>query len=39
MVKSVIDTVPDGWRIVVVMDWSHGFWEVMTKRYTRLMVF
>ncbi len=39
MVKSVVDSVPDDWKIVVVMDWSGGFWEVMTKRYTRLTVF
>lgn len=39
MVKSVVDSVPDDWKIVVVLDWSRGFWEVMTKRYTRLMVF
>ena len=39
MVKSVVDSVPDDWKIVVVLDWSRGFWEVMTKRYTRLIVF
>mgnify|MGYP006928206373 CR=1 FL=1 len=39
MVKSVVDTVPDDWKIVVIMDWSHGFWGVMAERYTRLMVF
>ena len=39
MVKSVVDTVPVDWKIAVVMDWSHGFWNVMAKRYKRLMVF
>ena len=39
MVKSVVNTVPDDWTLAVVMDWSGGFWEVMTKRYPRLVVF
>ncbi len=39
MVKSVVDTVPDDWSIAVVMDWSHGFWQVMAERYPRLVVF
>ncbi len=39
MVKSVVNTVPDDWKLVVVMDWSGGFWEVMTKRYPRIAVF
>ena len=39
MVKSVVYTVPDDWKIAIVMDWSHGFWNVMAKRYKRLMVF
>ena len=39
MVKSVVETVPDDWQLVVVMDWSHGFWQVMTERYPRLVVF
>lgn len=39
MVKSVVNAVPDDWRLAVVMDWSAGFWEVMTKRYPRIVVF
>jgi len=39
MVKSVVSTVPDNWKIVVFMDWSGGFWDVMTERYPRIKVF
>ena len=39
MVKSVINTVPANWTLAVVMDWSGGFWEVMTERYPRIVVF
>jgi len=38
IVKSVIDSTPDDWSIVVVMDWSHGFWPAMADRYPRLML-
>jgi hypothetical protein len=38
-VQSVVNTVLDGWTLAVVMDWSGGFWEVMTKRYPRIVVF
>ncbi len=39
MVEAVVNTVPDDWTLVVVMNFSSGFWEVMTKRYPRLVVF
>lgn len=39
IVSSVVNAVPDDWQIVVVMDWSAGFWEVMVERYPRLVVF
>lgn len=39
MVKSVVNTVPDDWKIVVIMDWSGGFRDVMSERYPRIMVF
>jgi len=39
IVSSVVNAVPDDWQIVVVMDWSAGFWDVMTKRYPRIVVF
>ena len=39
MVSSVVNAIPEDWRLAVVMDWSAGFWEVMTKRYPRIVVF
>lgn len=38
MVSAVVDSVPNDWTIVVLMDWSHGFWQVMAERYPRLIV-
>lgn len=39
MVSSVVNSAPKEWKIVVVMDWSMGFWQVMAERYPRLEVF
>jgi len=39
IVHSVVNSVPKDWEIVVVMDWSMGFWQVMAERYPRLVVF
>ena len=38
IVHSVVNSVPKDWEIVVVMDWSMGFWQVMVARYPRLSV-
>ena len=38
IVSSVVNSVPKDWHIVVVLDWSMGFWKVMAKRYPRLVV-
>ena len=38
IVSSVVNSVPKDWEIVVVMDWSMGFWQVMAERYPRLVV-
>jgi hypothetical protein len=38
IVCSVLDATPEDWKVVVVMDWSEGFWQVMSKRYPRLVV-
>ena len=39
MVSAIISSAPKDWKIVVVMDWSLGFWQVMAERYPRLEVF
>jgi len=38
IVSAVVKSVPNDWSIVVLLDWSHGFWQVMAKRYPRLML-
>ena len=38
IVSSVVNSAPKDWEIVVVMDWSMGFWQVMAERYPRLEV-
>jgi len=39
MVSAIVNSTPKDWEIVVVMDWSLGFWQVMAERYPRLEVF
>ena len=38
IVCSVLEATPEDWTIVVVMDWSEGFWQVMSERYPRLVI-
>ena len=39
MVSAIVNSTPKDGKIVVVMDWSLGFWQVMAERYPRLEVF
>jgi len=38
MVGAVMNALPKGWRAVVVMDWSGGFWKVMRQRHRRIEI-
>ncbi len=38
IVSSVVDATSDDWKVVVLMDWSGGFWNVMAERHPRLML-
>lgn len=38
IVSAVLEVAPNDWKVVVVMDWSEGFWELMSQRYPRLVV-
>ena len=38
MVSSVVSSVPHDWKIIILMDWSCGFWQVMMQRYPKLIV-
>lgn len=38
MVEAVLDGLPKGWKVIVIMDWSDGFWAVMRKRHRRVLL-
>ena len=38
IVSSVLKATPEEWSVVVLLDWSHGFWPVMADRYPRLIL-
>ncbi len=39
MVNAVVNATPDNWTLVVVMDWSGGFWDRMLEEHPRIVVF
>ena len=39
IVAAVAEATPEDWSLVVVMDWSGGFWEKMREEYPRIMIF
>ena len=38
MVKAVVTAIPDDWEAAVVMDWSVGFWDIMSEKYDRIVI-
>jgi hypothetical protein len=38
IVASVIKATPEEWNVVVLLDWSHGFWPVMANKYPKLIL-
>ena len=38
IVHSVLEATPKDWTVVVFMDWSEGFWQVMGERHPRLVI-
>jgi hypothetical protein len=34
MVEAILKSLPQGWRPMVVMDWSDGFWVRMQQKFT-----
>jgi hypothetical protein len=38
IVRSVLEATPEDWKVVVFMDWSGGFWQIMSERHPRLVV-
>jgi hypothetical protein len=39
IIDAVVRGTPDNWHLVVVMDWSGGFWNRMLEEYPRIVVF
>ncbi len=39
IVAAVVAATPPDWQLVVVMDWSGGFWQRMAEEYPRLVIF
>jgi hypothetical protein len=39
IVDAVVQGTPDDWNLVVVMDWSGGFWDRMLEEYPQIVVF
>ncbi|WP_419663088.1 hypothetical protein Dvar_35480 [Desulfosarcina variabilis str. Montpellier] len=38
MVKAVIDSIPEDWDALVIMDYSDGFWGKMIERHDRISI-
>ena len=38
MVEAVLNALPKKWKVVVVMDWSGGFWKVMRRRHRQIVL-
>jgi len=38
MVAAVVAATPADWHVVVVMDWSGGFWRRMAEEYPRIVI-
>ncbi|MFT5813142.1 MAG: hypothetical protein ACI9VT_000882 [Psychroserpens sp.] len=38
IVSAVIKAAPKEWSVVVLLDWSNGFWPVMANKYPRLIL-
>jgi hypothetical protein len=38
MLKAVLEALDSDWKVVIVMDFSMGFWGVMAERYEKVVV-
>ena len=39
MLKAILDAIEPDWEVVIVMDYSKGFWRAMSKKYEQVIVF
>lgn len=38
IVSATLKGTPKDWNVVILFDWSYGFWPVMQKKYPQLML-
>ena len=38
IVRAVMDAIPEDWEALVMMDYSHGFWDNMKERYDKIII-
>ena len=38
MVDAVLKALPQDWKGIIVMDWSHGFWDKMKEKHKNLYI-
>jgi len=38
IVRAILTSIPDDWEAVVIMDYSEGFWDKMTKKYDKIII-
>ncbi len=38
MLKAVLEALDPDWEVIIVMDFSMGFWDVMAERYEQVVV-
>jgi hypothetical protein len=38
MVAAVVGALPADWQLVVLLDWSGGFWQRMAQEHQRILV-
>lgn len=38
LVQAVLEAIPESWEVIIVMDWSRGFWDRMAEKYKNIEV-
>jgi len=38
IVGAIMASIPDDWGLIIMMDYSNGFWEKMSKKYNKILM-
>jgi len=38
IVGTVMASIPDDWDVIIIMDYSNGFWDKMSKKYDNIII-